>query len=88
MEKRNHKNYASLKANKRFLDFLLLYLSCSQDCQGWLNPLVGDGHFQSNMRKLKKQNTHCHIFLIFSEKRNQQIFKEKKKDMEEMFCTF
>jgi len=88
MEKRNHKNYASLKANKRFLDFLLLYLSCSQDCQGWLNPLVGDGHFQSNMRKLEKtKHTLSHIPYFFR-KRNQQIFKENKKDMEEMFCTF
>jgi hypothetical protein len=34
-----------------FLDFLFVYLSCSQI---WLNPLVADHHFWSNMRNLKK----------------------------------
>jgi hypothetical protein len=34
-----------------FLDFLFVYMSCSQI---WLNPLVADHHFWSNMRKLKK----------------------------------
>jgi hypothetical protein len=33
-----------------FLNFLLLYLSCSQM---WLNPLVADHDFWTNMRKFE-----------------------------------
>jgi hypothetical protein len=35
-----------------FLDFLFFNFSCSQI---WLNPLVADCHFWSNMRKLEKK---------------------------------
>ncbi len=35
-----------------FLDFPLLYLSCSQI---WLNPLVAGNHFSSNMKKIEKK---------------------------------
>jgi hypothetical protein len=37
-----------------FPDFILFYLSCSQI---WLNLLVADHHYWSNIRKLSKQKT-------------------------------
>jgi hypothetical protein len=45
----------------RFLNFLLLYLSCSQF---WLNPLVADGHFWRSMERIegnKQNNASDHI---------------------------
>jgi hypothetical protein len=42
-----------------FLDSLFLYLSCSQI---WLNPLVADHHFWTNMRKLGKKKKKKHWF--------------------------
>jgi hypothetical protein len=50
-----------------FLDFLLLYLSYSHI---WLNPLVADRHFWSNIRKLgkkkkKKKKTKIIVFIFY-----------------------
>ncbi len=58
-----------------FLDFLLLYLSCSQI---WLNPLVTDQHFWSNMRLLKKK-LNAGLQSIFLGANFRTVAKKKKK---------
>jgi len=46
-----------------FLDVLFLYFSCSQI---WLNPVVANCHFWSNMRKLKEKEKKPESFHILA----------------------